>query len=501
MSKMRSLASAPAPHSAKKSRSSNFTSELPSLEELDSAPRRLLKTICKEHSIPGASSFSKVDDLRDHVRSWLLDELGQAPPEPPEGKRTHPERSGTARHPDLRPPDVTSQDAVQGPAYNTLSRLRDILSDIGKECLTPSGASRLEAGKLILEGLLAGMDLCASQSKKTNDPLTANRPSVPSFSVIAKKYGQGWNKIPKDTLNDLKSAKTSARETALLALREINSRTAPSAASRLWEPRMDGYRQKQISRHCFKTQLDASLREKLNLQEATIAFCSERLDRGGFLIQLTDAAEALLTKLKDQDIQTATNGTWYRLPKPTGPSGNSIVVERISEGISVDEVVEDIAQNNSPVHGMAPGEAAQLIAGGERLRRRDSEGNWIASTCVRVFMDRKLSDAILSKGGVIINMSPRHCRRYERPQYRCLRCGDISPHKAHTCSKQPVCKFCRGGHMSTDCPTKLEKSSQNDKDPLRPADANWYEATIAEEERRRKPAPNRALEEVSSSKN
>jgi len=55
--------------------------------------------------------------------------------------------------------------------------------------------------------------------------------------------------------------------------------------------------------------------------------------------------------------------------------------------------------------------------------------------------------------------------------------------------------------MSADCPTKLEKISQNDKDPKLSDDANWYEATIAEEERRRKTALNRAPEEVSSSKN
>jgi len=393
---MRSVATASTTPSSKKSKSSNFTLELPSLEEISSATKRILKQLCKDHSIPNASAFTRVGDLREYVKNWLVDELGQAPPESPDTEGNAAARPSQARLPDLRAHDVTSTDAAKNPAFNTLCRLRDILADIGNEQQSERGTNLLERGKLLVEGLLAGLELSAAFISKPSDPILTKRSHFPSFADVAKKFGKSWETIPKEKINDLKSTRIATRKAALSSLYDIKRRSGPSSDTRLWEPRMDGYRQKEISRHSFRSQLDASLREKLDMQTAPIAFCSERLDRGGFLVQLTDEAEERLSNSTDQDIQTATNGTWFRLPKPTHPTGNSIVVERISEGISVEEVIEDITLNNFPAHGLSSKEVEPFISGGERLKRRDLNGDWIPATAVSVFMDRKLSNAVLA---------------------------------------------------------------------------------------------------------
>ena len=184
---------------------------------------------------------------------------------------------------------------------------------------------------------------------------------------------------------------------------------------------MEGFLSMKIERHAFKTELEVALRSKLGLEAKRILFCSERLPRGGFLVQLNDNAEASLDKLADQDVSLSTKGTWFHIPPSTGPSGHSNVAEGIGEEIPDDEIIEDLVYSNDQVHKWKPEDVKRAIIGVRRLKRRSKEGKWLNCRSIRLFADSSLTQVLLQRGGFFVNNLARHCRPYKPPSFRCLR--------------------------------------------------------------------------------
>ena len=459
------------PGSGKVRKTSDLRSDmppLPSREGIARAPSKELKRLLKQRGCSFRSQ-APVFELRSMISS-LIDES--------EVQLRHPAEAQQASSA-TQPPPVTEAtnvpsvaSSVTNPVIETCEKLAAILEKMRMADQQLDRDFFAQVAGAYVDGIRAGFLLGAKTLPKepasTLETFRAPPKAALSYAAVARREGQNWSQIPKASVANLRDRQRSDKKSALANLAKIGAGGRDPERTRIWEPEFRSYNQVPVDRLKFKTELEQAL-HRICGSSRCIERCSNRLDRGGFLIQISEPAWSKLSDLNQDAVALETLGTWKRLPPPSGPSGPSVVIENVPE-ISTDELIEDLVWKNCSVIGLRPEEIQKMIKGATRLKRRLPDGSWGEGRGIRLFAEHDLLEILINQGGCFVNLSARYCRRFEPVSYLCMKCGCVGHHKAVDCPNPPLCSYCKQSHLSSECPSR--KASEQPSAQSAPLERN-----------------------------
>ena len=210
----------------------------------------------------------------------------------------------------------------------------------------------------------------------------------------------------------------------------------------------------------FARLLDDYIRERHSSHDARCVELIRRTRRGGLQVQFCSNIFAhALEILGERDIPLDRFGVWRVSRDSTRLSDlMSIVVSRVPMSMSPDDFTEELLLSNE---ARIPGFDSDLLRSSvhsiSRLSRRqvDMSGTstWIPSLSLRCIVSRKLGEALLHLGSLVIGYRPVEVRVYHPPVRFCFHCGREG-HLARFCRSPPKCRRCGEGHALRDCPLR-----------------------------------------------
>ena len=426
---------------------------LPSKEVVAHAPAKELKRLLKQRGCSFRSQ-APVSELRSMLTS-LIEESEAKFRHSTEARlsssATQPSRVAEATN----VPSVASSDP--SPVTATCEKLAAILEKMRVAEQQSERDYFAQVAGAYVDGIRAGFLLGAKPplGEPTSTPEARRAPpkAALSYAAIARREGQNWNQIPRSSIDNLRERQRVDKKSALSNLAKIGVGGRDPGRTRIWESEFRSYNQVLVDRLKFKSEMEQAL-YKICGSSRCIERCSNRLDRGGFLVQISEPAWSKLNGLQQDAVALETLGTWKRIPPPSGPTGPSVVIEDVSE-VSTGKLIEDLTWKNYSVFGLGPDEIQKKkIKGATRLKRRLPDGSWGEGRGIRLFADQDLLEILINQGGCFINLSARYCRRFEPVSYRCMKCGCVGHHKAVDCPNTPLCSYCKQSHLSAECPSR-----------------------------------------------
>ena len=152
-------------------------------------------------------------------------------------------------------------------------------------------------------------------------------------------------------------------------------------------------------------------------------------------------------------------GTWHSLPSSAHPPLTAIVVTGIESSWTPDALIAELRATNA--HRLTDFDLERGIRQAVRLNRRNPAAatgapdapSWIPSRSVKIVGEAPLCDAILDLGALSVGCVLRSVRPFEATPRECPRCLQYG-HLLRYCRNEPLCRACRGPHLSSACPLR-----------------------------------------------
>ena len=133
----------------------------------------------------------------------------------------------------------------------------------------------------------------------------------------------------------------------------------------------------------------------------------------------------------------------------------SIVVPGIPTEVTEEQFLHELHSNNEGRFSEFQGQAFRNgIHSATRLSRRvtseSGTGSWVPSRTMRLVVAKKVGEAILARGTLVLRFRSIPVRLYQPPIRTCFRCGREG-HEARFCRSAAKCRKCGGGHAIWEC--------------------------------------------------
>ena len=457
---------------ASKRHKATETRKTPTADEIDNANTKQLRQWSKSLGLDGAHSKTSAEGLRELIRNYLAEDDDGLQDHGVEVREKHPSTAVCDGSSEISFHELPESSAAKPQAPIRRSDLGkhacEVLYGLSKDMeriasTYPDSFLLFEKARAKLDGFIGGLCLALETQDVTAsygqpEPPEQSAPEQKSWAAIvkARPTQTTWTKTPASEIRSKVEADRQRKSTALQKLRELNPLSFERSRQGIWEPQMNGFRKMEIPVMVFKREVDQAL-EELYGEENAVQFC-KRLERGGFRLQLSERIWKHLSKTKDMLISTASKGTWVKVDSFDPTTNFSIVAEGIEHGITGQMLVEEIAVHNASCHGKNPDEARDSILKAERLQRKDHEsGKLVPTRNFRIFGNKEFLDLLLERQGFFVGGAPVYAREFEAPRYRCMQCGQLGHHKMEHCRNKPVCRNCRGEHLTWECPKSKAK--------------------------------------------
>ena len=192
--------------------------------------------------------------------------------------------------------------------------------------------------------------------------------------------------------------------------------------------------------------------------------------RGDFQVQfLQDHLSRATDTFHDCDIPLDQFGIW-RLSRNSSRfplDSLSVVISRVSSSMSSDDFVDDFVCSNASRFSDFDADSLRIaLHSATRLPRReiDSSGNttWVPSLSLKCVVARKLGEALLASGSVVVGFRSTAVRPFHPPIRYCFHCGREG-HLARYYRSPARCARCGDGHPLRDCP---HRPSSRPREPM-----------------------------------
>ncbi len=254
-----------------------------------------------------------------------------------------------------------------------------------------------------------------------------------------------------------------------------DTHTAPPIRNQEWhlnrslilEPLNNEQRCAKINSPSFARELEDFIRHHYTFGPGRLIELVRRTRRGGYQVQFFSsyfirAREAL----KDNDISLNTFGKWKVYQRPSQPSSRdmmSVVILRIPLSMSTSDFTEEFCScNASRFSGFDSNSLRSTLHSVLRLSQRKVSSSgasaWVPSSSIRCIVDRKLGEALLAHGSLVVGFQSVDVRDYHPPVRICYHYV-YEGHLARFCRSPPHCRHCDGPHPLRDCPHRLPSSS------------------------------------------
>ena len=203
-------------------------------------------------------------------------------------------------------------------------------------------------------------------------------------------------------------------------------------------------------------------RNLARIPQGKVIELARRTRRGEYVLQFWPEAWSVLQLSLTSDFVWelgASLGLWHSLPSSAHPPLSAIVLTGIESSWTPDALLAELRSTNA--HRLTAFDLERGIRQAVRLNRRNPAAttgapdapSWIPSRSVKLVGEAALCDAILSLGVLSVGCVLRPVRPFEATPRECPRCLQYG-HLLRYCRNEPLCRECRGPHLSSDCPRR-----------------------------------------------
>ena len=201
-------------------------------------------------------------------------------------------------------------------------------------------------------------------------------------------------------------------------------------------------------------------RNLARIPQGKVIELARRTRRGEYVLQFWAEAWSVLQLSLTSDFVWelgAPFGAWQSLPSSAHPPLSAIVLTGIESSWTPVALLEELRATNA--HRLPDFDLERGIRQAIRLNRRNPATSvgapaappWIPSRSVKIVGEAPLCAAILDLGALSVGCELRSVRPFEATPRECPRCLQYG-HSLRYCRNEPLCRSCRGPHLSSACP-------------------------------------------------
>ena len=201
-------------------------------------------------------------------------------------------------------------------------------------------------------------------------------------------------------------------------------------------------------------------RNLARIPQGKVIELARRTRRGEYVLQFWAEAWSVLQLSLTSDFVWelgAPFGAWQSLPSSAHPPLSAIVLTGIESSWTPAALLEELRATNA--HRLPDFDLERGIRQAIRLNRRNPATSvgapaappWIPSRSVKIVGEAPLCAAILDLGALSVGCELRSVRPFEATPRECPRCLQYG-HSLRYCRNEPLCRSCRGPHLSSACP-------------------------------------------------
>lgn len=347
--------------------------------------------------------------------------------------------------------DVPTVEAVSPPttadAASNLSYLENLLStSVGK---TSEDSARIFAALAHVRIMLAGAQLIASQpaSSQPQKPVShsyaaaargTQSQTAPQSSAVPAQSASDPQHQPAGGPPELLRQKFQAqRQEALDRMRSFRPFVPAPTRQFFLAPAVENARCLQFSNLLFRRDISAFLYEVFKLPRVADGHVEflRRLDRGGWKLQLSQTAFMALRQQETPQLQLAHYGLWLIEKPATGPTGPSVIIDRVDSKVKPEIILEELrSEINADYLDVPFATLTSATLKAVRCQRRDPVSKQLVpSLSLRLYGPKEIIDKIVAKAGFFVNGLAMFARRYSPMMFFCYRCQKYGTHKAEHC--------------------------------------------------------------------
>ena len=456
----------------------------PTRGELTSLTDEALKALMTANSVKRGRN-DRIPEYVEALVAWLVDHPADHLRLPPGLSRRHPNRTTVpprslpqrphgAKAPSKpfqeslpkrsTPPTTTELETFFTHVAQVLRTAVHVGEDARSNKIRPNDlvafGQTAEALLSQVQAFFAGLE--ASKLSPLDAPSSERAPGK-SWARVAREFRPG---IP-DSAGPTSSRRDPSQNT-------VSKGTAPPLRAREWtmsrclilEPITNAQRTVKTDSTSFANELQDFIRGHSPCASGRLIELVRRTRQGAYQVQFfpgffTPAQETL----REHDISLDSFGHWRLSRQSSGAPFHdtiSVVISRIPLSMSTLDFEEEFAVcNGSRFSGFDSQSLRSALRSTTRLSRRttDSSGSssWIPSSSLRCNVDRKLGEALLAHGSLVIGFQLVDVRPYHPPVRFCFHCASEG-HLARFCRNPPRCRRCGQGHPLRDCPRRSSSS-------------------------------------------
>ena len=187
---------------------------------------------------------------------------------------------------------------------------------------------------------------------------------------------------------------------------------------------------------------------------------ARRTRRGEYVLQFWPEAWSVLQLALTSDFVWdlgAPLGAWHSVPSSAHPPLSAIVLTGVESSWTPEALLAELRATNA--HRLSDFDLERGIRQAIRLNRRNPAApvgapdtpTWIPSRSMKIVGEAPLCAAILDLGALSVGCELRSVRPFEAAPRACPRCLQYG-HMLRYCRNEPLCRSCRGPHLSSACP-------------------------------------------------